>query len=118
MIIDLIEKHPKLALVCTCFEHISHLLDLCKDSNITFSKRLGVTDIYTETWEGLYEKYTKHLSSDHKSVVLIIVGDLGDINIFTRSYKDWGKYDDWENYYFIDYSAHIREDKINELVNF
>ena len=31
-------------------------------------------------------------------------------------YKDWGKYHDWANYHFINYSAFIREGKLNQLI--
>lgn len=116
MIIELIQKYKKVALVCSCFEHIEHLLDLCKSDGITFTKRLSATDIYTESWDDLYKKYTGHLSPNYKSAILIELGDLGDINIYTRSYKDWGKHDDWEKYHFIDYSAHIREEKIEQII--
>ena len=107
---ETINKHASVALVCHTFEDIQILLNELKKEDIRHTYYL-----YQEDWEKMFEKYTEHLSPNYQSVIMIVEEKTG-YNIYSRSYKDWGKYHDWTNYHFINYSAFIREGKLNQLI--
>lgn len=107
---QIVDKYQNVALVCHTFEDIQVLLDELKKENIRHTYYL-----YQEEWQDMFDKYTKHLSSNHQSVIMIKNEKYG-YNVYSRSYKDWGKYHDWTDYHFINYSAFIREGKLNQLI--
>lgn len=107
---DTIERHGSVALVCQTFNDIRILLNDLKKEDIRHTYYL-----YQEDWERMFDKYTKHLNSDYQSVIIIVDEKTG-YDIYSRSYKDWGEYHDWAKYHFINYSAFIREGKLNHLI--
>jgi hypothetical protein len=107
---ETVDKYKSVALVCSTFEDIRILLNEFKKDDIRQTYYF-----YREKWQNMFKKYTKHISPDHQSII-IIVKDKTGYKIYPRSYKDWGKYHDWINYHFINYSAFIREGKLNQLM--
>lgn len=107
---ETLEKYTRIALVCNTFDDVKTLLRQLRLEQIRHTYYL-----YQEEWEDMFDKYTSHLDSNFRTAILIVEEKTG-YNLYSRSYKDWGKYDDWENYHFIDYTAFIREDKLNQLV--
>jgi len=107
---ETLEKYGNIALTCQSFDDIKLLIDQLKNEEIRHTYYL-----YQEDWKDMFVKYTSHLDSKFRSVVMIVEEKTG-YNIYTRSYKDYDKYHDWHRYHFIDYSLFIHGNKLDKLI--
>ena len=123
-ITEIVKKYKSVAFTFASIKGFECLLDISNSQGVIFS-RFG----YVE--EDIFEKYTKYLHKDHACIILLVhsifedeldyyriyckPGIKDEIQIYSRSYKDYDNYEDWDKYKFIDFMQLIRDDKLDRL---
>ena len=119
MIKEIIEKGST-AFVCDTFEHIKQFIEISKQEGITYQK-MGWKESEDED---MFEKYTKFLSKKHSSIILVKKRMIGmefnvrfEYQFYSRTYRDYNVYHDWNDYTLVNFTQILRENKINSILD-
>jgi hypothetical protein len=117
MIKEIIEK-GSIAFICNSFDHIKQFIEISKREGINYEK-MGWKE---SDEEDMFETYIQYLSNKHKSIIIIkkkmISMEYGvrfEHQFYSRTYKNYHSYNDWDNYTFVDFTQLLRDSKLKEL---
>jgi hypothetical protein len=118
MIKEIIEKGST-AFVCDTFEHIKQFIEISKQEGITYQK-MGWKE---SELEDMFEKYTKCLSTKHQSIILVKkkmicmeFGVIFEYQLYSRTYRDYSVYNDWNDYTLVNFTKELRDNKLNDIL--
>jgi predicted nucleic acid-binding Zn finger protein len=123
---SLVKKHRYVGFICSSLEQFRIFLDTCREQQLVLSKSFALDKTpHIEDYDGLFEKYTNHLSG--KCIALLVYkvhkGKFKEIQLYTRDYEEYitdkdGRniyYSDWNKMTMIDFNQMMRDEKLNEL---
>lgn len=120
MIKEIIEKGST-AFICDTFEHIKQFIEISKQEGITYMK-MGWKEI--DDVEDMFKKYTQHLSTKHRSIILVKKRTIGmefgvrfEYQFYSRTYRDYSVYHDWNDYTLVNFTQILRENKISSILD-
>jgi hypothetical protein len=116
-------KGSKLAFKCGSTNGIRRFVDICYDEKIEFSKSLSPSSskkphVFEEILKD-QNGYTTYLESflefDQDTVILFITPI--EFQFYTRRESDWLSYNDTNEFEVLDFTALIRDEKLNKLLS-